>query len=101
MIYLTQLIYIYPGREAILDEFEARAIPLIAHYNGKLEFRIRPDAASVIEAGGEVPYEVHLVSFPSDADFQRFVQDKTRQQFLHLKEQAIRTSLLVKGQLVG
>lgn len=97
MIYLTQLIYIYPGQEAVFDEFEAVAIPIITHYNGQLEFRIRPGEDAIIEAEGEVPYEVHLVSFPTDADFQQFLQDEKRKQFLHLKEQAIRTSLLIKG----
>lgn len=100
MIYITQLIYLHPGQESVLDEFEALAIPIIAKYNGQLDLRIRPDAAAVIEAAGEVPYEIHLVSFSSDQDFQQFLQDETRQQFLHLKEKAIRSSVLVKGEVL-
>lgn len=97
MIYLTQLIYLNPGQEAVLDEFESLAIPLIAAYKGRLEWRIRPEERNFIEGVGEQPYEVHVVSFPEEADFQAFMQDETRRQFLHLKEKAIRTSLIIKG----
>ena len=31
LIYLTQLIYLRPGRESVFDEFESVAIPLILH----------------------------------------------------------------------
>jgi hypothetical protein len=34
MIYITQLIYIIPGQEAVFEQFEQVAIPLIAKYNG-------------------------------------------------------------------
>lgn len=101
MIYLTQLIYLHPGQEAVLDEFEALAIPIIAQYNGRLEWRIRPQAEMVIEASMEVPYEIHFVSFPTEVDFQQFLGDTTRRRFLHLKEKAIRSSLLVKGAKMG
>lgn len=59
---------------------------------------MRPDKASVIEATIEQPYEIHLVSFESKQDFQEFMADEEREKFLHLKEQAIQSSLLVKGQ---
>lgn len=100
MIYLTQLIYIQPGQEAVFDEFESRAIPLIPQYNGQLLLRIRPTGETVIHSTVEQPYEIHLVSFPGDEDFYRFLQDEERKQFLHLKEESIRTTLLVKGQKV-
>ncbi|MCB0629314.1 MAG: DUF1330 domain-containing protein [Saprospiraceae bacterium] len=97
MIYLTQLIYLQSGQEKIFDEFEAAAIPLIAQYRGELLFRIRPPEGSVIEAAIESPYEIHFVSFPSEEEFQQFMQDEERKKFLHLKEQAIRSTILVKG----
>jgi hypothetical protein len=30
MIYITQLIYVKPGQEAVFDEFEKVAIPIVA-----------------------------------------------------------------------
>lgn len=98
MLYITQLIYLKPGQEAIFDEFEAVAIPLISKYNGQLLLRVRPGLTDIIESNMEPPYEVHLVEFASENDFSNFMQDESRKQFLHLKEQSIRSSMLIKGQ---
>lgn len=97
MIYLTQLIYLQVGKEAVFHEFESVAIPIMAKYGGKLLFRIRPDAASYVESTIERPYEIHFISFESEADLQAFLKDETRKHFFHLKEQSIRETLLIKG----
>ncbi|MBG9377678.1 DUF1330 domain-containing protein [Panacibacter sp. DH6] len=97
MIYITQLIYIHPGQQEVFDRFEAVAIPLIATYNGRLLFRVRPGAEDYIENSMEQPYEIHLVSFESEQDFTRFMHDETRKNFLHLKEQSIKAAILIKG----
>ncbi|MFM2226078.1 MAG: hypothetical protein RJA07_2280 [Bacteroidota bacterium] len=97
MIYITQLIYIKPNQETIFNQFEAIAIPIISNYNGKLMLRIRPDKHSIIDATIEQPYEIHLISFESENDFEKFMHDEERKKFLHLKEQAIQTSILIKG----
>ena len=98
MIYLTQLIYIKAGQETVFDEFEAIAIPSILRYNGQLLLRIRPTQDSVIESNIENPYEIHFVAFDSDDDFENFKHDDERKKFLHLKEQSIQSTLLVKGE---
>ena len=97
MIYITQLIYIQEGKEQIFHEFEDVAIPIISKYNGELQLRIRPHAANIIYSAKEPPYEVHLVSFNSQEDFDAFKHDEERKQFLHLKEQSIRSVTLIKG----
>ncbi len=97
MIYITQLIYIKKGQEEIFDQFEAIAIPIISKYNGKLLFRMRPLEDNLVECHIPNPYEVHLVEFDSNADFQNFMQDEERKQFLHLKEKSIESSVLYKG----
>lgn len=101
MLYITQLIYLKEGQETIFDEFESVAIPLISKYNGRLLLRLRPALETIIEHHTEVPYEVHLVEFDSEADFQNFMADEERKQFLHLKEQSIRSSVLIKGVKLG
>jgi antibiotic biosynthesis monooxygenase (ABM) superfamily enzyme len=100
MLFITQLIYIKPGQEAIFHQFEDVAIPLIAKYNGKLMLRVRPDKAAIIEQSIEEPYEIHLVEFASEQDFEAFMKDETRKQFLHLKEQSIKASVLIKGERI-
>lgn len=97
MIYITQLIYIIPGQEIVFEQFEQVAIPLIAKYNGKLVFRLRPEANAYIGESAEKPYEIHLVEFLNEQDFENFKLDEERKKFLHLKEQSIRASVMIMG----
>ncbi|MBK5278899.1 MAG: DUF1330 domain-containing protein [Bacteroidia bacterium] len=97
MIYITQLIYVIAGQESVFNQFEAIAIPIISKYNGRLLLRVRPDFTSFIEARIDKPYEIHLVEFDTEQDFENFKQDEERKRFLHLKEQSIRASILIQG----
>jgi uncharacterized protein (DUF1330 family) len=98
MIYITQLIFIREGEEATFEEFEKMAIPIIAQYNGTLLFRHRPNKETVIEQNMETPYEIHLVEFESEQDFKAFLEDETRNQFIHLKEKSMASSWMIKGE---
>jgi len=97
MIYITQLIYLIKGQEQIFDEFENIAIPTISKYNGKLLFRVRPTESAFIESKIDTPYEIHLVEFAEQKDFENFMKDEERKKFLHLKEQSIKASILIQG----
>ncbi len=97
MLLITQLIYIKAGQEEVFHQFEDIAIPTISKYNGKLLLRIRPEERSFIESSIEKPYEVHLVEFDSEGDFENFMKDEERKRFLHLKEQSIQAAILIKG----
>ncbi len=97
MIYFTQLIYVIEGQESVFHQFEDIAIPLISKYNGRLLLRVRPTESNFIEYQIEKPYEIHFGEFDSEQDFQNFMKDEERKKFLHLKEQSIKTSILIKG----
>ena len=97
MIYVTQLIYIVPGQEKTFDQFESVAIPLISKYNGRMLFRVRPNDGAFIERQWDRPYEIHLVEFDSQQDFENFKMDEERKKFLHLKEQSIKSSIMIQG----
>ena len=97
MIYRTQLIYVKDGQEDVFDEFEAIAIPIIRKYNGELLLRVRPGEDSLVEGTVELPYEIHLVSFPTQQDCENFAKDEERKRFLHLKEHSIREAILYEG----
>jgi uncharacterized protein (DUF1330 family) len=97
MIFITQLIYLVDGQETVFNQFEAIAIPAIAKYNGRLLLRVRPREDAYIESTIEKPYEIHLVEFETDNDFANFMKDEERKRFLHLKEQSIKSVLLIKG----
>ena len=100
MIYITQLIYINKHQEETFDEFERIAIPIISRYNGKMMLRIRPDKNSILESSIDQPYEVHVVSFETENDFERFMRDEERKNFLHLKEQSVKSVFLFKGEKI-
>ncbi|WP_421895813.1 DUF1330 domain-containing protein [Marinoscillum sp.] len=97
MLFITQLIYVIEGQEAVFDQFESVAIPTILQYNGRLLLRVRPDDQAIIEQHIDKPYEIHLVEFDSEQDFKNFMQDEERKKFLHLKEQSIKATVLVQG----
>lgn len=97
MIFLTQLVYVKEGKESLFHQFEDIAIPAIRKYNGRLLLRIRPGDDSFIEHDIDKPYEIHLVEFETDQDFQNFSNDEERKQFLHLKEQSVKSVWLIKG----
>lgn len=96
-VYITQIIFLNDGQENVFDEFESIAIPIISHYNGRLLLRIRPTENSFIESNIGKPYEIHFVEFETAQDFENFKHDETRKKFLYLKEQSIKTSILIQG----
>jgi hypothetical protein len=98
MLYFTQLIYIIRGQESIFHEFEDHVLPLLTQYGGSLLLRVRPSATDIIACEGEAPYEVHLCAFKDQAGFDAYAQDKHRQQFLHLKNESVKSMLLIKGE---
>jgi hypothetical protein len=97
MIYITQLVYVKPGATKTFEVFEQVAIPLISRYRGQLLLRIRPDNSTFIGGEIELPYEIHLVSFPSEQDFEDFGKDPERASMLHLKEASVDRIVLIKG----
>lgn len=100
MICITQLIYIKEGQEELFHEFENLAIPIISKYNGRLTLRMRPNENSIIERNIGVPYEIHLVEFDTEEDFERFKNDEERKSILHMKEASIQYSVLIQGQKI-
>ncbi len=97
MIFITQLVYIKEEQESVFHQFEDIAIPAILKYNGRLLLRVRPTESTFIEHLIERPYEIHLVEFDTEEDFENFKKDDERKKFLHLKDQSIRSVLLIKG----
>ncbi len=100
MLYITQLIYLKNDQESVFHQFEDIAIPIISKYNGQLLLRVRPSDDSIVEMHIEKPYEIHLIQFDAETDFQNFMQDESRKQFLHLKEQSIKSAILIKGEKI-
>jgi uncharacterized protein (DUF1330 family) len=97
MLYVTQLVYLHPGKDDAFHEFEDTVLPLLTKYGGELLLRLRPSAESVVAGSLEAPYEVHLVRFPDDAALAAYARDDERERVLSLKKEAVRATLLWKG----
>jgi hypothetical protein len=60
--YVTQLVYLNPGKEDTFHEFEDAVLPLLEKYEGELLLRLRPGADNVVAGSLETPYEVQRLS---------------------------------------
>lgn len=66
-----------PDGVASFQAYEAAVLPLLSEYGGLLERRLRNSDGTI---------EVHIVSFDSDQNFQRFRSDPRRVSSGHLIE---------------
>ena len=97
MIYYTQLIFIKPEREQEFHAFEEEVLPLLKEHNGELVYRIRPSKSAFIESSRELPYEIHLVTFSSKADFEHYKLDPKRLDFIEMKNNSVEKIILIEG----
>jgi antibiotic biosynthesis monooxygenase (ABM) superfamily enzyme len=97
MIYYTQLIFIKPGREQEFHAFEDKVLPLLKGHNGSLVYRVRPGKNTFIESSRELPYEIHLVTFGSKADFEGYKNDPKRLDFIEMKNNSVEKMTLIEG----
>jgi len=97
MIYLTQLIYVKPGKEDLFIEFEKQVIPLMKLHGGNMIQRVRPTPENFIDGEAVRPYEIHFMSFKHEQNLTDYSNDPRRLQYMKLKEDSIESTLLVKG----
>ena len=98
MIYYTQLIFIKPGCEVEFNAFEAKVLPLLKNHNGELVYRIRPGKDNFIEGSGELPHEIHIVTFTSKAGFESYKNDPQRLAFMEMKNSSVQKIILIEGE---
>lgn len=97
-ITITQLIYLNDGGEQDFLEYESIVLPLLEKYGGKLELRLRPGRESFIHPSeGEVPYEVHIVTFETKDDLKRFKNDPVRIKNQDLLRNSIKKITLIES----
>jgi uncharacterized protein (DUF1330 family) len=89
MVHFTQLIYVKPGSEETFHAYEDRVLPLLERHGGRLLFRARFARGAVLHTEMGSPYELHLVSFPSDEHVQAYLDDPERRQHLELKASCV------------
>jgi len=97
MLFYTQLIFVKEGKEAVFHAFEDYVLPLLGRYNGKLLYRLRPGNGDVVTTSIDYPYEVHLISFGSKADFEAYARDEERTKYLAMKNESVEKVVLIEG----
>lgn len=99
MIYLTVLLFVKEGKESVFQEYENSVLSILKEYSGVLIHRLKPTHENYIgDSTEEQPYEIHLISFPTDKDFKNYIQDSKRISFNHLKDESLRCSYIYKGE---
>ena len=100
MIYYTQILFIEPGQETTFHAFEDSVLPLLQRYGGELVYRVRPPKPAVIETTMGYPYEIHVVTFPTENDFWAYRDDPQRLAHTSLKDQSVSRVMLIQGELL-
>jgi len=72
-------------------------LPLLQNHNGELVYRVRPPKSAFLESSRELPYEIHLVTFGSQADFKGYKTDPKRLEFMDMKNRSVEKIVLIEG----
>jgi uncharacterized protein (DUF1330 family) len=94
MILLVSL-FIHPGQEVAFRQFEGEAARIMARYNGRIQHVIHPTATT---SESPLPYEIHLVTFPSMSQFQAYRNDPDLAQLAPLRQSAITHTEIIFGE---
>jgi uncharacterized protein (DUF1330 family) len=87
---LCVLLTAVPGNERALVEYEDQVLVLLARHGARLLQRVRNvDAATA-------PYEVHIMEFPSEAAFGKYMDDPARLALADLRDLAIASTQLLR-----
>lgn len=94
-IILVASLFIHPGHEAEFRQFETEAAHIMKKYGGRIERVIRPHASV---PPGSSPYQVHVVSFPSMAQFEAYRKDGDLAKLAPLRQSAIARTEIIVGE---
>ena len=86
-------VFLKPNMHQQFERYEKQVIPLLATYGGKLEAVIRPN-----QSAATVPDEIHFVSFPTQADFERYKVDPKREKFSQLFQESVAQVVMLEGE---
>ena len=96
MIYISAFLYVHKGSEKVFDLYESAVLPILSDYGGKLLHRIRTEKENSYSFEGELPYEVHLLVFPSKKEFDAYLGDERRSAYENLLKDSIKTTFVIK-----
>jgi hypothetical protein len=80
---LVVLLWPFPGEDQRLIEYEDQVLPLLALHGGTLVQRLRTN----VDDGA--PLEIHVIRFPSNASYERYLDDPRRIELGQLRTVAV------------
>jgi hypothetical protein len=97
---LVVTLWVHPCQEAAVEAFEREAARIMARHGGRIDQAVRlarPDGARA----GEVPFEVHLVSFPDKAAHEAYGADSETVTLRSRRDRIISRTLVAEGWPAG
>jgi hypothetical protein len=94
-VVLVVSLFIHPGREIEFRQFETEAAHIMKKYEGKIERVIRP---TVSGQRNSAPHEIHIVSFPSMAQFDAYRGDTELARLAPLRQVALARTEVIIGE---
>jgi uncharacterized protein (DUF1330 family) len=95
--YLTVLLYLHEGQGEQFHNYEQRIKPILESYGGRFEKIIKP---TVVLGDLPLPDEIHWLSFPTEADFQRYRADSKLAQMADLRGASVKKTIVLSGQAI-
>lgn len=92
---VVALIYVNPEGRRDYEHFEREASRIMARHGGRIERRV--GTLQEPEATGDMPDEVHLVTFPSRQSLEAYRTDPALKELATLRARAIRRTVLWHG----
>jgi uncharacterized protein (DUF1330 family) len=86
---LVALLTVADGQEADFERYETQAVAIMARHGGRLERRMRCHPRDE-----SAPDEVHVVSFPDQAAFQRYRADPELTALADLRARVVRRTVV-------
>ena len=87
---VSVFIYIYRETDKEFLEYESLVLPLLEKHNGRLLQRFRPSDENIFPAGKNVPFEIHVIEFDTETDFESYKNDPKRKKHSALAEKCIK-----------
>lgn len=94
-IVLVVQLFIQVNKEVEFQQFEQEAVQIMQKYHGQIEKVIRPICTG---QKNELPYEVHIVWFPSMEQFESYRKDPDLAKLADRRQSAISRTEIMTGQ---
>lgn len=93
-IYMTVLIYLKEGQEAVFHEYERQAAKVMARHNGRFEQLIKPDT---VNGDLPLPNEIHILSFATSDGFASYRQDPDSAALAPMRIASVEKAIFLQG----